>query len=106
MVHDQSSCVRIGEVIGDLVALEQHVQRNHWRSSGVTPEVAHRELGHVGEQERDVLAGLDIQTFQYSREPQAELVQLGIVDPPIAAEDRGGGGPALAAQARGTTDRR
>ena len=61
---DQRHGVRVLEVIGHLVAGQQHVERHHRCSQVVRPEVGDGELRHVRQHQRHVLTALDAKPLE------------------------------------------
>ena len=64
----------VRQEIGDLVGTEQHIERYHRVSGVVAPEVGDGEVGHVREEDRDVLARFHAERPQGSGEALDEAV--------------------------------
>ena len=57
--RDERDRVRIGQVVGDLVGRQEHVERHHRAAQVMRCEIGDGELRHIRQHERDVLAALD-----------------------------------------------
>ena len=58
----------VGQVVGDLATLEQHVERHHDGAGLEDPVVDDREVGQVGAAQRHLLAGLDAALHEQVRD--------------------------------------
>ena len=79
--------VRVGEVVGDLAALEQHVERHDGRAGLEDPVVDDREVGQVGAAQRDLVAGLDAARDEQVGDLVGGAVDLGVGQPGVAEDD-------------------
>jgi len=77
------------QMILDLVALEQHIQRHDGRSCLQNAVVAHREMRRVGEHDRNLVARTNTEFRQTIGDLVGSAVQFGIVQAD-AIEDDGG----------------
>ena len=87
-VADDRGRARVGEHVGELVALDRRVDGRE-RGPGAEHAVDRDGgLGAVREHERDAVAPLDARLEQSRREPVREAVQLAVRERPLARHDR------------------
>ena len=94
---DDGRRLRVVEVVGQLVGGEQDVEGHHRVAGVVAAEEGDGELGDVGQDQGDVLAGPDAEVAQGAGEHAGEQVEGGVVHLGVAGDDGrlgrvGGGG--------------
>ena len=80
--------VGVAQVVGDLAALEQHVQRHHGGAGLEDAEVDDREVRQVRAAERDLVAAADAAGGQQVGHLVGRAVDLGVGEPGVAEDDR------------------
>ena len=78
--------LRVAEVVGDLALLQQRVHRYHDGTGAQDAVVDDRELGDVGQHDRDPVTRAHLALAQQSGDPGAALVEVrigqhGVVEP-------------------------
>ena len=81
--------VGVGQVVGDLAALEQHVERDDGATGLEDAEVDDREVRQVGAAQRDLVTGLDPARDQGVGDHVGEGVDLRVGQPGVTEDDRG-----------------
>jgi len=70
-MRDQQLRFGVGEEVRNLGSRGEHVDRNDRAARIEDPEVRDAELGHVRDQQRHPVAGLDAARAQTRRDPRA-----------------------------------
>jgi hypothetical protein len=71
----------VGQVVCDLLGLQQNVERHDDRARLEDPEVGDQEGGDVGELERDPLSPTDTAVLQGDGKTVRQVVELGVGHP-------------------------
>jgi len=89
--------VGVSQVVGDLAALEEHVQRHHGRARLQDAEVHHRKIRQVRTTQRDLVARLDARAPETVRDLVRQRIHLRIGEPQVVEDNRFLVGPTLRA---------
>ncbi len=81
--------VGIGEVVGDLAGLQQHVQRHDRRPGLEDAEVDAGEVGHVGAGQCDLVPRLNAARDEQVRDPVGRGVESSVCDEFVTEDDCG-----------------
>ena len=77
---EQQLGLRIGQVVGDLAALEQHVHRHDDGARAQHAVVDGREVRDVGQHDPDAVAGADALALEHRRDALAGVLEQAVVE--------------------------